>query len=176
MKFSKKALAILIFILIAVAIGALVFFQSPKKLLGGVRSVSPSSAIIEPAAPSYIGNSSIYLLSANSSYGIYDGAPVFIVNVTVRNDYTPQQPPPNNFNSANSTGKAFFILHANLYDKNGTQINSREFIPPQLHPDYNQVDVSSGETVSLSVYMATPSHEVDHYIMVFGYLGALPVP
>lgn len=127
MRFSKKTLAILLVMVIAIAIGVVVFFQSTAK---PVANIGASSAIVEPPAPSYIGNSSIYLLSANSSYGIYDGTPCFIVDVTVRNDYTSQQPPPNNFTES-SSGEAWFILIAKLYDKNGTQINAQEFIPPQ---------------------------------------------
>lgn len=172
MKFGKKALAILLVIVIAIAIGVVVFFQLTAK---PVASVGTSAAIVEPPAPSYIGNSSIYLLSANSSYGTCDGTPCFIVNVTVRNDYTSQQPPPNNFTES-SSGEAWFILIAKLYDKNGAQINAQEFIPPQEHPNYNQVGLNSGETTSLNIYMDTTNHDVDHYSLVFGYLGSIPAP
>ena len=168
---GKKILSIALACIIVVSIGTVKYLWLNAK---STATIIPSTANDEPAAPSYIGNSSIYLLSANSSYGTYDGTSVFMVNVTVRNDYTLQQQPPNN-SSASGTGEAYFILLANLYDKNNTQINAQEYIPPQDHPDYSQVSVNSGGTTSLTIYMATSNRDVEHYSLAFGYLGAVPI-
>ncbi len=173
MKFRRRTLGIILVMVMVIAIGVVVFLQLTAN---STASVGPSVAVVEPPAPSYIGNSSIYLLSANASYGKYYGTLCFIINVTVRNDYTPQQPPPNNPTQENN-GYAWFILIAKEYDKNSTQINAQEFIPPDSHPNYNQQGLSSGETLSFNIYMTTTQqHDVDHYELEFGWLGAFPAP
>jgi len=112
-------------------------------------------------------------LIANSSYGYNGFTPCFTVHITVRNDYTPQNPVDN---EAHMTGYAWFILFAQLYDKNGNQIEAWQYMPPNSHPNYNQQGLQSGETTSLTINMATTSHNVDHYSLVFGWLGSFPAP
>ena len=166
-KFSKKILAILLAIIILSAIGLIVFFQLPQE----------STAKVEPAAPSYIDNSKIFLLSATSSYGYIGGnplSPCFIVKATIRNDYTPQQPVDNSYN--NSQGTAWFIMYAKLYDKNGNQIQSQSYIPPNGHPNSNQQNISSNETKTLSILMVTSNRNIDHYTLAFGHIGTFPAP
>jgi len=161
---NKKILAILIITVIVVSASLLIFSQL---------SESPV-AKIDPPAPSYIANSKIFLLSASSNYGYYDANHCFIAHLTVRNDYTTQNPVDNETGSFK--GNSWFIILAKLYDKNGNLIDSHELVPVNQHPNYNQQNLTSGENVSFSVYMATSSRAVDHYTLVFGYLGSIPVP
>jgi hypothetical protein len=42
----------------------------------------------------YLAGSKLFLLSANATYGTHNGQECFIIDATVRNDYTAQQPPP----------------------------------------------------------------------------------
>jgi hypothetical protein len=170
MKLSRT-FGVLLIAVVAVAVGLVVFQQLAIK---PVNSFSPSTAVVEPAAPGYIGNSRIYLLSAKQYYGTYHETAVFIVNLTVRNDYTAQQPPPNPLGWNITDARAYFILLANLYDKNGVQINSHEY-SSQAEPDnYFQVSLSSNKITSLTIYMVTSNRDVDHYTLVFGWLGATP--
>jgi len=159
-------LIIVIIVAIVVVIGVIFVFRQQN-------SFSPSSAVLEPAAPSYIGNSRIYLISAKPSYGIYQGTAVFMINVTVRNDYSLQQPPPNLNPPFYNGSTAFFVLSAHLYDKNGARINSNLYGSTIT---YWEVELNDGQTTSLVVYMATSSRDVDHYTLNFIALGGSPVP
>ena len=163
-KFSKKDLSILLAVVLVTAIGVVVFLSLYEI----------SNAKVEPPAPSYIANSRIFLLSANSSYGYNALTQCFIIRLTVRNDYTSQNPVGNERD--NTEGFAWFILVAKLYDKNGNQINAQAFTPPGKMHNYNQQGLHSGETTSFTVTMATASHDIDHYILVFGWLGSYPAP
>ncbi len=136
-------------------------------------SVTPSTAVLEPAAPGYIGNSSIYLISAKPYYGTYQRTTVFMINVTVRSDYTLQQPPPNTYPP--EVNVTYFILYAKLYDIKGAQINSTLYTPSGPPSLYWQVFLNDGQTTSLTIYMATNNRDVDHYTLTFGYLGGIPV-
>ncbi|MGA3059605.1 MAG: hypothetical protein ABSD92_04460 [Candidatus Bathyarchaeia archaeon] len=109
MKFRSRTLGIILVTVIVIAAGVVVLLELAAE---SISSVGPSATTVEPPTPSYVGDSSIYLLSANPSYGKYDEITCFIINVTVRNDYTPQQPPPNSL-TQNNTGYAWFILSPN---------------------------------------------------------------
>jgi len=166
MKLNRLFGALLI-IVVAVAIVVFIVFQQQN-------SFCPSRAVLEPAAPGYIGNSSIYLLSAKPYYGTYHGTPVFMITVTVRNDYTAQQPPPNQLSGINSTGEAWIILAADLYEKNSVQIRSGLYTSSGVPPNYFQVGLNSGQTTSLTIYMETNNRDVEHYTLILGWLGAFP--
>lgn len=165
MKLSEKILLVLLVIVI-IAVTLLV--------MTSLQSAEQSSTNVKPLTPGYIDNSKIFLLSSNSSYGYYYGSPCLIIGVTVRNDYTAQQPVPDHI--ANNSGLAWFGLTAELYDKNGAIIDSQSLRPPDSFPNYWQVSLASGETLSLNLYMATTRRDVDHYDLDVGYLGALPAP
>jgi hypothetical protein len=166
MKLSEKILLVSLVVLIA----AVVLWVMPP-----LQSAERSLTNVKPLTPGYIDDSRIFLLSSNSSYGSYYGSPCFIIGVTVRNDYTAQQPVPDN-TMVNDSGLAWFILTAKLYDKNGTMIDSQSLLPPSSHPNYDQVSLVSGGTFSLNINMATTRRDVDRYDLDFGYLGALPAP
>ena len=115
-KLSNKLLVAILAILTVIIIGVVVFSS-----LNGT-----STARIEPPAPSYAGESKIFVLSADSRYGYEGFTHCFIVNLTVRNDYTPQNPVDN---ERDSRGAVNFILYARLYDRNGNQIPAQVFNP-----------------------------------------------
>jgi len=166
-KFTKKTLAVLLAIVLVTTVGLIIFFQLPQE----------SNARIEPAGPSYIANSKIFLLSATSSYGYIGGnplSPCFTVHVTIRNDYTSQQPVDSLYND--SQGRAWFIMYAKLYDKNGNQIQSQSYIPPNGHPNSNQQNMASNETETLTLLMVTSNRNIDHYTLAFGWIGTIPAP
>ena len=128
-KFSKKIIAILLAIGLATTIGLIIFFQLPQE----------SNAKVEPAAPSYIANSKILLLSANSSYGYICGnpfSPCFIVRVTIRNDYTSQDPVDRLYND--SQGWAWFICMLNCMIRTAIRFNPK----PISHQMVTQIQIS----------------------------------
>ena len=165
MKLNRLFGALLI-IVVAVAIVVFIVFQQQN-------SFCPSRAVLEPAAPGYIGNSSIYLLSAKPYYGTYHGTPVFMVDVTVRNDYTAEQPAPSPFPGW-APGEVNFLLRANLYSKTA-QINSQIYVQNGAEPFYYDITMGSGETTSFSIYMVTSQRDVENYTLTFEFLSGYPV-
>ena len=166
-KVSKKILAILFTVALVATIGLIVFFQVPLE----------SNAKVEPLAPSYIANSKIFLLSSTSSFGYVGGnplSPCFRVTAKIRNDYTSQQPVDSLYND--SQGRAWFIMYAKLYDKNGNQIQSQSYIPPNGHPNSNQQNIASDETETQTILMMTSNRNVDHYTLAFSWIGTIPAP
>ena len=173
MRFGKKAFAILLIIIALAAVGVVAFLQLTAKPLSD-RSLSVPS--VEPPPPTYIANSSIYLLSVNPSYGTYDGSSCFIINVTVRNDYTPEHPVPDNAYS-NNPGLAWICLTAQLYAPNGNKIEAKDISGPNLLPfNLPQYSLDSDQTFSIIIYMNPASHDIDHYTLDLVYLGALAAP
>ncbi len=161
------AITIALIIIVLLVTGLIVFFRLPEE----------SNAKVMPAAPSYITNTKIFLLSSNSGYGYLGGnpwSPCFILHVTIRNDYTAQQPVDNFYNG--SQGLVWFILSPQLFDKNGNQIQSQWYIPPNGHPNWNQQDILSNETKTLTINMMTSNRNVDHYTLGFGWIGSAPAP
>ena len=166
-KVSKKILAILFTVALVATIGLIVFFQVPLE----------SNAKVESLAPSYIANSKIFLLSSTSSFGYVGGnplSPCFRVTAKIRNDYTSQQPVDSLYND--SQGRAWFIMYAKLYDKNGNQIQSQPYIPPNGHPNSNQQNIASDETETQTILMMTSNRNVDHYTLAFSWIGTIPAP
>jgi hypothetical protein len=154
---------------------ALVIVVVALWVIGSLQSVEQSSTSAKSLTPGYLNSSRIFLLSSNSSYGYYYGSPCFIIGATVRNDYSAQQPVPDSA-FANNSGLAWFGLSARLYDKNGKVIDSQSLRPPNSFPNYNQVSLVSGGTLSLNLYMGTARRDIDHYGVYIGGLSAIPAP
>ena len=124
----------------------------------------------------YLAGSKLYLISANASYQTINGKACLVVNATVRNDYTVQNPPPMDNLGINSTGMAYFGLTAVLYQGHKT-ISAEDVTSPGSAPlGVPQIGLGSGQTAVIQIDMATSDHTVDAYsielIMVAGY----PIP
>ena len=122
----------------------------------------------------YLRGTKLFLVSAKASYGIHNGQACFIINVTVRNDYTIQQPPPMDNWIGNSTGTAWFGLTATLYDKNG-QVNATN-IDQGVPIGVPEVGLDSGETASFEINMATSSRSISNYSVVLVDIAGYPIP
>jgi hypothetical protein len=132
---------------------------------------------VESSSPKYLfysgGNSRIYLLSAVTSYGVVNeayvtpagqvvqkGDPLFIMTITLRNDYTSDNPPPplpNQDQTSPADGTAYLYLTAQLYDKNGsfnaTNVSISDFsLPATTGAGFV---LASGEIRSINIYMLT---------------------
>jgi hypothetical protein len=162
---------------------------------------SPNSGNIKHVYPHYltdqVGNETrIFLDSAIPSYGkypfhnatgypgkpdIHAGDTCFIVNVTVRNDYSSQNPlPSGGFGDIGSNGTAFVALTAKLNDGNGNVISATNVTPqyPNIPPELNAPEMSleSNETYSFNMYLVTKNQNIDHFSIEVLYLGSVPAP
>ena len=200
MKLSVKALSILLVIIVAVSVATVISYQLTQKSKVNVGS---SSAVVEPAAPSYLDNSSIFLTSATSAYGPYPfasavspklgstpviqkGDPCFIINATVRNDYTLENLPPNQEGTtyyANGTATntpsadVYVFLTASIYDKQGRIIQATDVTPPYGYPSGGAfVNLQSGANATLTIYLATSQQDIDHFDLIIRYVGVIPLP
>ncbi len=156
---------------------------SPQYLSGYVfQSISNSSAgtIFESAtriflvsATTYYGYANETLKAGNPTEGniINKGDPIFIINVTLRNDYNPENPLP-----LSTDNYAFIFLTATLYSQNVT-INAKDVSPtnPEVGPFLTAfVGLSSRETASVEVWLATDNRNIDHYEINLSVFGTPP--
>jgi hypothetical protein len=122
----------------------------------------------------YLGGTKLFLVSATSAYGVHDGQTCFIINATVRNDYTAQDPPPMDNYGGNSSGAAFFGLTATLHGKTG-QINASN-IDRGVPLGVPQVGLDSSQTYEYEIDLATSSRNIEGYLVVIVGLAGYPIP
>jgi len=143
-----------------------------------------TTAAAEPTQPTYgyylpLSNGSIsriFVISASASFGYYpgssriglngeqveEGEPCYIINVTVRNDYSPQNPPPNyypNPNSALDSNYTFVGLLANVY-YDQTKLNATDLSRVGLPPDAAIHEIVFGEIETFHIYLRTNNTEI----------------
>jgi hypothetical protein len=179
----KKRLAITLLILcIAVVAGFTVY------LLGTLTTPGASSVI--PHYLVYDGKpSKIYLVDAVTSYSnanetyatpdgqvVEKGTPLFVIRMTLRNDYTsdhPAQPLHNQDQTSPADGTAYLYLTAQLYGKDGqlnaTNVSVSDFSLPAV-PGTGLV-LSNGETAPVNIYMATSQTNINKYEVNLYFLG-----
>jgi hypothetical protein len=125
-------------------------------------------------ATTYYGYANETVKSPNPTEGniISKGDPIFIINVTLRNDYKPQNPLPlsadNNY--------AYIFLTATLYSQNVT-INAKDVSPtdPQVGGFLTaSLGLNSGETASVEVWMSTANRNIDNYKINLDVFGIPP--
>jgi len=134
-------------------------------------------------------SSKIFLVSAESRYDIWTqndthmdwfkdgplihkGDPVFVINATMRNDYTQ-----NDLNKVSSTNYSAVVFSVKLYDKGNSVIDAQ--------PAYPRVDTrlnghvfafKSGKIDSFELYLATDNRNVDHYEVLVELVSSVPPP
>jgi len=132
-----------------------------------------------------ISETRIFLEAASSRYGYYKnqtdagvqkGDPCFIVNVTVRNDYSEQQPPPSNQAYNFSEYGYYLYFDALLYNKNGS-VDVKDVVVDQ-QPGWvgdaypiNFIRVDSGETRTFDVYLATGKRDIERFELLIYEIG-----
>ncbi len=172
-------IALSILVLVAGYYSALANQQAPSKPI-------PSQSNF------YLGDSRIFIISANASYGNYPfptvtddpdespiaekGEPCVIINVTLRNDYSYQNPAPA---PLNGSGKVYLALTANLFS-NETKISSKDitnaFPLDSVFVNRAFTELNYGETTEVTDYIATSSHNVTSFQLVPYYVGEYPPP
>ena len=129
----------------------------------------------------------IFLVSATTYYGyanetrktgnptegniVNKGDPIFIINVTLRNDYNPENPLPLSTNNY-----AFIFVTATLYSQNRT-INGKDVSPtnPEIGADTTAtLGLTSGATASVEIWIATANRNIDHYKINLSVFGTPP--
>ena len=184
--------------LIALAVSLIVLAASIFVFLSlSLSPVStPTVANVEPVAPHYLpynGNGSrIFLVSATPTYGSYPGPsvsqmgsmpgvhkgdPCFIINVTIRNDYSAENPLPDQsiFNMSNPDANVY--LTAQIFNTQG-QINATDVTPPYPGVPFSgaYTSLASGENATVTIYMATNHRDIDHFEIILEYVGSVPAP
>jgi hypothetical protein len=115
---------------------------------------------------------------------IKEGNPCFIINATIRNDYTIENLPPNqitmyfaNGTAAPKSAHAYALLTAKIYDKQGNVIQATDVTPPYgLANGGAYASLDTGQNATLTMYFATSQKNVDHFEIVLRYVGSLPPP
>jgi hypothetical protein len=123
-------------------------------------------------------DSKIFIVSANANYGSYpypthttfngslveNGEPCIIINVTIRDDYSTQYPPPNP-NSYDST-LVYVYLTAQIFSGEN-QIPATDLLMVGMPPDGGTVAwLTSGEKATLTIYLATNQTDITSFQIV----------
>jgi hypothetical protein len=179
----KKRLAITLLVLIIVAMVGLTIY------LSATLTAPEDSSVI----PRYLGyndkTSKIYLIdsftsysNANETYATADGqivekgTPLFVITMTLRNDYTSDNPAPplhNQDQTSPADGTAYLYLTAQLYDKDGqsnaTNVSMSDFSLTSTAG--TGLVLSSGQTAPANIYMATAQTNINKYEVNLYFLG-----
>jgi DNA-binding HxlR family transcriptional regulator len=172
-----KSVAFLLMALLIASSAVAVYEYYQITILTGKASlngVSSSSAKLNNAG--YLSGSKLYLISANASYETINGKACLVIDATVRNDYTSQEPPPMDNSGINSTGTAYFGLTAILYEGHAI-ISSEDVTSIGSAPlGVPQNSLESGQTAVIQIDMATSNHNVDSYSINLLAIAGYPIP
>jgi hypothetical protein len=180
----RKRLQILtVFAVITVLVATLGAFFSENKF-------TPTEA--EQSSPHYLtyqGNSTrIFLVAANTSYGSVDetyclldgrviqkGSPLFSITVTMRNDYSSEDPPPptKDIPIAPADGTAYVYLTAKLSNEDGVINSSDVTVPDFSIPSTpgGSIVLASGQTSSINIDMFVNQSNISNYEIKVVFIG-----
>jgi hypothetical protein len=179
----KKRLAITLFVLVIVMVAGFIVFLSGILTTPGGSSVIPRYLVYNDKT------SKIYLIDSFSSYSsanetyttpdgqiIEKGTPLFVITTTLRNDYTSDNPAPplnNQDPTSPADGTAYLYLTAKIYDKEGqlnaTNVSVSDFSLTAISG--TGLVLSSGQTSSFNIYMATSHTNINRYEVNLYFLG-----
>jgi hypothetical protein len=142
----------------------------------------------------YLGESKLFLVSANASYGVYSvetwkggvfyDQDCFVITATIRNDYNLEelQMLADDPYYALPPGRVFFVVHATLYDdtsqvlaKDVTRNIAGSMSSPVRGPQWT---LYCGETDTVEIYMATNNRNIGSYTVNLDIieLSGRPIP
>jgi hypothetical protein len=177
----RLAITLIILCIIALAGGVIYFF--------GTQTTPENSSDI----PHYLiydnKPSKIYFIEALTSYGnanetyatpdgqiVEKGTQLFVITMTLRNDYTADNPAPplhNQGQTSPADGTAYLYLTAQLYDKdvklNSTNVSVSDFSLPTV-PGTGSV-LSSGQTTTVNIYLETKQTNLSKFEVNLYFLG-----
>lgn len=120
-------------------------------------------------------------LPGNYSYGIFGGNPIFLVGVTVRNDYNPADTEKGNGSEApistnpyTNKSSSWIMLTARFYDQNGDVVDlaGANVTYAQAAVRNQKFSLGSGETTQVVFYFSPPRREIESYEVYVSYLSA----
>jgi hypothetical protein len=191
-KTRRRVLFVILFVLALVVslVACLLIICEDPSPLANIQPIN-SYYLLSPS-----GNESrIFLVSATPNYGTYPypdaeglpgklnihmGDPCLILNVTIRNDYSAQNPLPyGGFGDWSVEGTAFVALTAKLYDSEGKVIKATNVTPQ--YPSGSQFDapemrLESVTTYSFKMYLVITSRNVNQFSVELLCLGSVPAP
>ena len=194
----KRKLLILAVILAVLAILLSEFWFIPQIFHKSSLAVTPVIGPIQPAAGYYLpyrGNiSRIFVVSSTISSGFYPyptrsaigqpggppvvekGEPCVIINVTLRNDYSAQNPPTPQFPNSQTPALAWVYLTAKIFS-GSNEINATDLtnvgLPPQ---SLSFASLNGGVAETVSIYLATTSKsEITSFQIVPAWIGGIPL-
>jgi hypothetical protein len=148
----------------------------------------PKTEALSPHYLVYQGTASrIYLISATSSYilanqtytstdghEIPKGSRLFVISVTLRNDYTNEDPPPSMGTPASPVyGTAYVCLNFTLHSKDGTvsaiNVTPADFASPST--DETGLILASGQTNYTNIYLATNQTNISRFEINLVFVG-----
>lgn len=159
-----------------------------------VAPVSPHYLPFVPVSWRDVNESRIFLVDASPRYGYYKnqtssgrirkGDPCFIINVTVRNDYTEEQPPPHQWGyDYNFSRFGYYVyFEALLYSNNG-EVDVRKVAVDQMPGSFvgssvavNFIRIDSGKTRNFDIYVATDNRDINRFELYVYDVGGQLVP
>ena len=193
----KEKLIILAVVLAAAVLLVSEFWVIPQISSKSPHVVTPAIALFPPLAGYYLayrGNiSRIFVVSTSISSGFYPyptrsaigqtggppvvekGEPCVIINVTVRDDYSAQNPTPQ-FPNSPTPAWAWVFLTAKIFSGNN-EINATDLTNVGQPPDsWSYASLNGGETETISIYLATTSKsEITSFQIVPVWIGGIPL-
>lgn len=179
----KKRLAIISLVLLIVVVAGFIIYLSGTPTKSGDSSVIPRYlSYNEKTSKIYLIDSFTSYSKANITYSTADGQIVekgntlFVITLTLRNDYTSDNPAPplqNQDQTSPADGTAYLYLTAQLYDKEGklnaTNVSISDFSLTAVSGA--GLVLSSGQTTPVNIYMATSQPNIDKYEVNLYFLG-----
>ena len=179
----KKRLAITLLVLVTIVVAGFTIYLTGTLTKPEDSSIIPRYLVYnDEASKIYLIDSFTSYSNANETYTTADGqivekgTPLFVITMTLRNDYTSDNPAPplqNQDQTSPADGTAYLYLTAQLYDKdnqlNATNVSVSDF---SLTTTFGTGFVlSSGQTAPVNIYMATSQTNINKYEVNLYFLG-----
>ena len=192
-KKSKKDTFLIFIAVIAVAVILLSAFWINLQIRpASTTVVEPIPSVTGYYLPYEVNISKIFVVSANASYGYYpyptvtsppNGStlakkeePCVIINVTIRDDYSTQYPAPNPAPVQYNPTFAYVFLTGQIFNGEN-QINATDITPPVGFANGGAyAPLNSGESATLTIYLATNNTNITSFQIVTRYIGGLALP
>jgi hypothetical protein len=183
---TKKLIIFLVFAIVAIGILLLAI---------NVFQISSSNTVSDATLNNvgYLGDSKLFLVSANVSYGVYsanaswsggtfDDQDCFVITATIRNDYTLEELQ-SFWSYGVHSGRVYFGASATLYEKGSSEVLANDVTGAicgsiSHHLGVPQWYVCCGETGTVEMYLAINNKNIDSYTIniIMLELSGLPIP
>jgi hypothetical protein len=180
--------AVLLIVIIIVSLIAVNAFQNLQN------GTSSNAQLNNAGYLDYRGQTKLFLVSANASYGVYsadkpwpggtfDSQDCFVITINIRSDYTLEELEEFNvFSDRSHSGRVYFAVHATLYD--GTSQVSADDVTSAITGQMSaplgvpQWCLYCDETDTVEIYLAIGNRNIDSYSISLRILdlAGIPIP